>query len=110
MTDRREPALKRIRSVGAASFEAAALARVDHPNLIRIHDVVPIDDGVVLVLDFAGGGSLARLLVARGRLHPGEVGGAPPPVPVPEPQILSAFAILAVIPAVRSWRRFRRAL
>src|SRR5581483_8057481 len=37
-------------------------------------------DAVVLVLDLAAGGSLAELLAARGRLAPGEVVGALPPV------------------------------
>jgi hypothetical protein len=60
----------------AARREAALLAALDHPNLIRIHEVVPAADATVLVLDLADAGSLADLLAARGRLTPGEVASA----------------------------------
>lgn len=71
-------ALKRIAVRNAeqsrrAQDEAGLLAALDHPNLVRLHAVVPADDAVVLVLDLAEGGSLADLLAARGRLAPGEV-------------------------------------
>jgi hypothetical protein len=71
-------ALKRIPFVDAdqiraAQAEAALLGTLDHPHLIRLHDLVPTADAVVLVLDLATGGSLAELLAARGRLTPGEV-------------------------------------
>ncbi|HJQ41782.1 MAG TPA: serine/threonine-protein kinase [Jatrophihabitantaceae bacterium] len=59
--------------LAAAQSEAAVLIALDHPHLVRIHEVVPIDDALVLVLDLAEGGSLAGLLEARGRLTPGEV-------------------------------------
>jgi len=59
--------------VQAARGEAALLSTLDHPHLIRLHELVPADDAVVLVLDLAGGGSLADLLSRRGRLTPGEV-------------------------------------
>ncbi|GAB2460844.1 protein kinase domain-containing protein [Jatrophihabitans fulvus] len=63
-----------------ARAEAAVLTVLDHPNLVRLHDVVRADDAVVLVLDLADGGSLADLLRARGRLSPGEVITAIAPV------------------------------
>jgi serine/threonine protein kinase len=71
-------ALKRIPTAGPqqrdrALAEGALLANLDHPNLVRLHAVVPTADAVVLVLDLADGGSLADLLAARGRLDPGEV-------------------------------------
>jgi len=59
--------------VQAARAEAALLSTLDHPHLIRMHELVPVEAGVVLVLDLAGGGSLADLLARRGRLTPGEV-------------------------------------
>jgi hypothetical protein len=70
-------ALKRLpvgdaAQVQAARGEAALLSTLDHPHLIRLHDLVPAGDSVVLVLDLAGGGSLAELLSRRGRLTPGE--------------------------------------
>lgn len=55
-----------------AHAEAALLATLDHPNLIRLHSLIEADDALVLVLDLADGGSLAELLAARGRLAPGE--------------------------------------
>ncbi|HEY3715024.1 MAG TPA: serine/threonine-protein kinase [Jatrophihabitantaceae bacterium] len=71
-------ALKRLpvgdaAQVQAARAEAALLSTLDHPHLIRLHELVPVEAGVVLVLDLAGGGSLADLVARRGRLTPGEV-------------------------------------
>ena len=70
-------ALKRIAVRSAqdrriATREAALLARLTHPNLVRLHDLVPTAHHVVLVLDLAGGPSLATVLARRGRLSPGE--------------------------------------
>jgi hypothetical protein len=48
------------------------LATLDHPNLVRLHDVVPVPGALVLVLDLAAGGSLADLVAARGRVTAGE--------------------------------------
>ncbi|HEY1487216.1 MAG TPA: serine/threonine-protein kinase, partial [Micromonosporaceae bacterium] len=78
-------ALKRIpigdsAAVAAARTEAAVLAALDHPHLIRVHDLVPTVDAVVLVLDLADAGSLADLLRRRGRLTPGEVVTALAPI------------------------------
>ncbi len=53
--------------------EAAVLAGVDHPHVLRLRSVVGAGPDLVLVLDLATGGSLARLLATRGRLSPGEV-------------------------------------
>jgi serine/threonine protein kinase len=64
-------ALKRGR--GQSSAEAAVLARLDHPGVVRLLDVVPDGDGVALVTELAAGGSLDELLVRRARLRPGEV-------------------------------------
>ncbi|SCX49721.1 Serine/threonine protein kinase [Klenkia marina] len=64
--------------------EAAMLAELDHPHLVRLHEVVrrrtPDGVQVALVLDLLAGGSLAALLAARGRLRPGEVVTAIAPV------------------------------
>ena len=57
---------------GAALAEAAVLSALDHPNLVRLHQLVHVDGAIVLVLDLAAAGSLASLLSARGRLTPGE--------------------------------------
>lgn len=78
-------ALKRIPStdigqVAAARSEAALLAALDHPHLIRLHELVTAADAVTLVLDLADGGSLADLLAVRGRLTQGEVAGALAPI------------------------------
>jgi hypothetical protein len=72
-------ALKRLRpGAGLAARdrlrrEAAVLAGVDHPHVVRLRSVVGAGDDLVLVLDLAPGGSLARLLATRRRLAPGEV-------------------------------------
>jgi hypothetical protein len=67
------------------SREAALLGELDHPHLVRLHEVVhePRRGGrprVALVLDLLAGGSLAALLARRGRLRPGEVVTALAPV------------------------------
>jgi serine/threonine protein kinase len=53
--------------------EAVAAATARHPHLLRLRTVLPVDDGVALVSDFAAAGSLANLLASRGALTPGEV-------------------------------------
>jgi hypothetical protein len=58
--------------------EAALLGELDHPHLVRLHEVVrhEVRGGpaeVALVLDLLAGGSLAALLARRGRLRAGEV-------------------------------------
>lgn len=78
-------ALKRLRSADpavlrAARAEAALLSALDHPHLIRLHDLVPHGADLVLVLELADGGSLAELLRRRGRLSPGETVSAIAPV------------------------------
>ncbi len=65
--------------------EAVLLGALDHPHLVRLHEVVhqPRRGGpprVALVLDLLEGGSLAALLARRGRLRPGEVVTALAPV------------------------------
>ncbi|CCH88964.1 Serine/threonine protein kinase [Modestobacter italicus] len=65
--------------------EAALLGELDHPHLVRLHEVVrrEVRGGpaeVTLVLDLLAGGSLAALLARRGRLRPGEVVTALAPV------------------------------
>lgn len=69
----------------AQAREAALLGALDHPHLVRLHEVVhqPRRGGpprVALVLDLLSGGSLADLLARRGRLRPGEVVTAVAPV------------------------------
>jgi serine/threonine protein kinase len=56
----------------AAISEAAMLSALDHPHLMKLHEVRPVDDAIVLVLDLAAAGSLATLLSRRGRLTVGE--------------------------------------
>lgn len=78
-------ALKRIvldelDALAVVRSEAALLATLDHPNLVRLHEFVTTADAAVLVLDLAAGGSLADLIQARGRLTPGEAITALAPV------------------------------
>jgi hypothetical protein len=55
-----------------AISEAAMLSALDHPHLMKLHELRPVDDAIVLVLDLAAAGSLAALLSRRGRLTVGE--------------------------------------
>lgn len=56
-----------------AAREAGLLANLQHPHLVPLHGAVEMPDGIALVMDYAGGGSLADLLSSRGPLRPGEV-------------------------------------
>ncbi|GAB2676368.1 protein kinase domain-containing protein [Thalassiella azotivora] len=74
----RRVALKALRVGEAAQAralrEAMLLRRIEHRHVLRVESVVRSgDDGVVLVLEHAPGGSLAALVAARGPLDPGEV-------------------------------------
>jgi len=78
-------AIKLLPAVGpeqlaAARTEAAMLAGLDHPHLVRLHEAVPFAGRLALVLELAAAGSLADLLERRGRLAPGEVVTAVAPV------------------------------
>jgi eukaryotic-like serine/threonine-protein kinase len=73
-------ALKRLRGDAASAIsteqlqrEAALLATVRHDHIVALRSVVPTSSGLVLVLDYAEGGSLAAVLGVRGRLSAGEV-------------------------------------
>ena len=77
-------ALKRLRGDAASASstpqlqrqlqrEAALLATIRHDHIVALRSVVSTSDGLVLVLDYAEGGSLAALLGVRGRLSAGEV-------------------------------------
>lgn len=48
--------------------EAETLAELDHPNIIRIFDVVEDADGLAIVMQYAAGGTLAQVLAERGRV------------------------------------------
>ena len=78
-------ALKVLRATDNASYraarsEAALLSALDHPHLIRLHEMVADGDRAVLVLDLAEGGSLAEVLHRRSRLTTGEVVTALSPI------------------------------
>lgn len=59
--------------------EAGLLARVRHPHVVHLYDVLPLAAGegeppaVALVTQLAAGGSLAQVLARRGLLSPGEL-------------------------------------
>jgi hypothetical protein len=61
-----EAALRRLRD------EAAVLRTLEHPNVVRIHDVDTLGPLPYLRMEYAEGGSLEARLRDRGRLPPGE--------------------------------------
>ncbi len=52
--------------------EAKALARLTHPNVVQVHDLVETDGRLWMVLEFVDGGDLAAHLQSGGRLSAGE--------------------------------------
>jgi serine/threonine protein kinase len=74
----RAVALKQFRNERAgdgprALREARAAARVSHPGVVRIHDVVLADDGDWLVMEALPGEPLSAVIGERGRLPVAEV-------------------------------------
>src|SRR5688500_6305472 len=50
--------------------ETEHAAVLDHPNIIRVHGLVTLDEGVARVVEFANGESLRRTLEKAGKLPP----------------------------------------
>jgi eukaryotic-like serine/threonine-protein kinase len=50
--------------------EARYAARIDHPNVVRIHDVTHHPSITYVVLEYVDGENLSRILAARGALAP----------------------------------------
>ncbi|MDI1463495.1 serine/threonine-protein kinase [Catellatospora sp. KI3] len=53
--------------------EARAIARLSHPNVVHIFDVVTVDGRPWIVMEYLRGRSLAALLAEQGRLDPAKV-------------------------------------
>ena len=58
--------------VSQLNREIAVLGALNHPHLLGLRDVVSTDLGPAILMDYAGGGSLLNLVIARGRLSVGE--------------------------------------
>jgi len=83
-----ENALERRQKVARLLREAEHLAQVDHPNVVRIHDVVETDIAVTLVMEFIEGRHL------KGLYRQG---------PIPEHELLEYFEqLLGAIEAVHA--------
>ncbi|MET9757991.1 serine/threonine-protein kinase [Streptomyces sp. NPDC006372] len=52
--------------------EARATARIDHPNVVRVYDVVDEGERLWIVMELVAGRSLERILAQEGPLSPGE--------------------------------------
>jgi len=50
--------------------ETQRAAVLDHPNILRVHGLVPLDAGLARVTEFADGESLRRVLEVRPRIPP----------------------------------------
>ncbi len=63
----RPVALKRVRGAGSERHrrlrrEAQMVARLSHANIVQVHDLVDTDDGVVVVMEFVEGRTIAEEL------------------------------------------------
>jgi len=61
--------------------EARLTARIRHPNVVSVIDIVTVGDELFLVMEYVHGESLARL-ARRGRTGAGTTAGAVPPIPL----------------------------
>ncbi|MGW5640703.1 protein kinase domain-containing protein [Streptomyces sp. NPDC003832] len=52
--------------------EARATARIDHPNVVRVYDVVDEGERLWIVMELVAGRSLERLIAEDGPLNPAE--------------------------------------
>ncbi|MGW6889239.1 protein kinase domain-containing protein [Streptomyces chartreusis] len=52
--------------------EARATARIDHPNVVRVYDVVDEGERLWIVMELVAGRSLERIMAEEGPLAPGE--------------------------------------
>lgn len=50
--------------------EAKVIALLNHPNIIRIHDIEWVADQIYIIMEYIGGPSLAGLLRSAGKLTP----------------------------------------
>lgn len=48
--------------------EAYIMKLLDHPNIIRLYEVMETKKDIFLVLEYAGGGEVLDYIVAHGRL------------------------------------------
>lgn len=53
--------------------EARALARLSHPNIVQVYDLIEHEDGLWIAMEFVEGGTLADRIAAQGRLETAEV-------------------------------------
>jgi Tol biopolymer transport system component len=78
-SDGAEVVLKRLSGAGSEAWlgqvarRAEWLARMGHPALPRIFEVMAEESGLVIVMEYAAGGSLADRLAGGGMLRPGVV-------------------------------------
>jgi Tol biopolymer transport system component/serine/threonine protein kinase len=79
LSDGAEVVLKRLSGAGSEAWleqvtrRAEWLARMGHPALPRIFEVTAEGSGLVIVMEYAAGGSLADRLAGGGTLRPGVV-------------------------------------
>ena len=55
--------------------ERSVLTRVEHPNVVRMHDLVVEGETLAIVMDLVEGGDLRGLLRSQGPLPPGQAAG-----------------------------------
>ncbi|MFD0467812.1 serine/threonine-protein kinase [Nonomuraea thailandensis] len=58
-----------------AHREAHAIARISHPNVVNVHDLVIEDERLWLVMEFVDGPSLKDRVAAAGPMSPSDVAG-----------------------------------
>ncbi|MEV1004347.1 protein kinase [Nonomuraea sp. NPDC050202] len=61
--------------VARAHREAHALARISHPNIVNVHDLVIQDERLWLVMEYVDGPSLKDHVAATGPMSPSDVAG-----------------------------------
>ncbi len=54
--------------------EAQALARLNHPNIVRLYNFIDLPEGSFIVMEYAEGRSVDKIMGERGLLPPAEAG------------------------------------
>ncbi len=66
---------ERTRILARVRREARIAAQLNHPGIVRVHDIIEHDDAPLIVMEYLDGRSLGAAIRESGPLHPARVAG-----------------------------------